>query len=335
MQESELRQDPMTKDWVVIAPVRVKRSHSADVPPRTQVATNDQSCPFCFGNEALTPPEVYRDADREGSWLVRVVPNKFAALSPTASATRKEGFFRSAPGVGYHEVIIETPNHGDDISDMSPEHVARILRAYRERQRKLSEDPHVRSVVIFRNHGERAGTSLVHPHSQLVATPVVTALIRRKHEMAERYFDDTGRCIYCDVRDAEIADGSRLIEDTSAFAVFAPFASRSPFEMWIVPHAMRASFALATDDELDSLARILRASLCRLRACCGDVDYNYVIHSCPRKDEDEEYYLWHVQILPRISQPAGFEIGSGMFINTVAPELAAHQLRAAQIDEME
>jgi len=278
---------------------------------------------------------VYRDADREGGWLVRVVPNKFAALSPGASETRKEGFFRSAPGVGRHEVIIETPSHSGDISGMSPEHVARILRAYRERQRKVSEDPSVRFVVIFRNHGERAGTSLLHPHSQLVATPVVPALVRRKHEMAERYFDDTGRCVYCDVRDAEIADGARLIECTAAFAVFAPFASRSPYEMWITPHEMRASFALATDDEIDDLARILRKSLRRLRACCGDVDYNYVIYSCPRKDEDEDYFLWHLQIVPRISHSAGFEIGSGMFINTVAPELAAQELRAAQFDQVE
>jgi len=333
MQESELRQDPMTKDWVVIAPVRQKRPHSRKVPPNNQSATPDHACPFCLGNEALTPPEVYRDTDTEGSWLVRVVPNKFAALWPSTSATRKDGFFRRAPGLGYHEVIIETPNHAEDISEMSPDHIARVLLAYRERYRKLSEDSRVGFVVIFRNHGERAGTSLVHPHSQLVATTVVPALIRRKHEIAERYFDDTGRCVYCDVRDAEIADGSRLVEDTELFAVFAPFASRSPFEMWIVPHAMRPSFALATDDELDGLARSLRRCLRRLRACCGDVDYNYVIHSCPRKDEDEEYYLWHLQIVPRLSEPAGFEIGSGMYINTVAPELAAQQLRTASVGE--
>lgn len=332
MQESELRQDPMTKEWVVIAPVRANRAHP-NGPQSVQLATHDKSCPFCRGNEALTPPEVYRDVDPEGSWLVRVVPNKFAALSPTASAKRKEGFFRSAPGTGYHEVIIETPNHTDDIWRMSPEHVLRILRAYRERQRRLSEDPRVRFVVIFRNHGERAGTSLAHPHSQLVATPVVPALIRRKHETAERYFDDTGSCIYNDVRDAELSDGARIIEDTTAFTVFAPFASRSPFEMLIVPRSIRASFALTTDEELESLSRILRRSLRRLRQCCGDVDYNYVIHSCPRKDEDEEYYLWHIQILPRISQPAGFEIGSGMYINTVAPEVAAEQLRLASVGE--
>lgn len=333
MHQSELRQDPMTKDWVVIAPVRQKRPHAENEPPRKPAATHDPLCPFCFGNEALTPSEVYRDANSEGSWLVRVVPNKFAALTPTASSKRKEGFFRSAPGIGYHEVVIETPNHADDIARMSTEHVARILRAYRERQRKLSEDPQVHFVVVFRNHGQRAGTSLVHPHSQLVATPVVPALIRRKHETAERHFDDTGRCIYCDVRDKEISEGSRLIEDSSAFAVFAPFASRSPFEMWIVPHEMRASFALATDEELVNLASTLRTSLRRLRACCGDVDYNFVIHSCPRRDEDEEYYLWHIQIVPRLSQPAGFEIGSGMYINTVPPELAAQQLRLASIEE--
>ena len=332
MEESELRQDPMTKGWVVIAPLRAKRLHSPQASPSAEVISeHDKSCPFCIGNEALTPPEVYRDSDREGFWQVRVVPNKFAALTPSAIAPRKEGFFRAAPGLGYHEVIIESPNHADDIAKMSHQHVARILRAYRERQRKLSEDPRVHFVIIFRNHGERAGTSLVHPHSQLVATPVVPALIRRKHETAERYFDDTGRCIYCDVRDAEVAEGSRLIEDTAVFAVFAPFASQSAFEMWIVPHTMRASFALVTDDELDCLARVLRNSLRRLRACCGDVDYNYVIHSCPRRDEDQEYYLWHIQILPRLSEPAGFEFGSGMYINTVQPEVAAEQLRQASV----
>jgi len=335
MNGPELRQDPTTKDWVVIAAGRAKRPHAfAESKPASSALTYDPSCPFCVGNEALTPPEVYRDNDTSGAWRVRVVPNKFAALTPDAKTERTEGFFRRAPGVGYHEVVIETPDHAGDLADLSVEHVARVLRAYRERQRALSLDPRVRFVIIFRNHGERAGTSLAHPHSQIVATPIVPAYMRRRHEIAERHFDDTGRCLYRDVQEAERADGSRLVEDTDGFMVFVPFASHVPFETWIVPHTLRPSFVLVTDEELDNLARVLRNSLRRLRACLGDVDYNYIVHSSPRKDEDEDYYLWHVQIVPRLTRPAGFEIGSHMSINTVEPEAAAEQLRAVRGEEL-
>jgi UDPglucose--hexose-1-phosphate uridylyltransferase len=321
----------------VIAAERARRPHSNAEARSTvaRAAEHESSCPFCVGNEASTPAEVYRDDNRDGRWLVRVVPNKFAALSPDIPTQRVDAFFRRATGVGHHEVIIETPNHSEDLADMSVEQVTRVMYAYRERQRVVSQDSRVRFVIIFRNKGPRAGTSLAHPHSQLVATPVVPLFMRDKHQTAERYFDDHGRCLYCDVREAEEAGGTRLIEHTEWFTVFAPFASRQPFETWIMPRAVRPSFGLVTDEELGQLARVLRRTLRRLRAVCGDVDYNYVVHSCPRKDEDEDYYLWHIQILPRLADPAGFELGTRMFINTVSPEVAAQQLREVSSAELE
>jgi UDPglucose--hexose-1-phosphate uridylyltransferase len=329
MKGSELRQDPATKEWVVIAPERARRPQQNFQQPKP--AGGAASCPFCKGNESMTPPEIFSINGKNG-WQVRVVPNKFGALSPDRAPARSNAFFRSASGFGYHEVIIEHPDHFAQFVDFSEEHIAQVLRAYQRRQSELSKDDNIRFVVIFRNSGERAGTSLVHPHSQLLATPVVPAYMRWKHEVAERYFDDTNRNLYSDILEAERALATRIIEDDHDFTVFVPFASFVPYEMWIMPRIPTPSFTLASEHELQQLSGALRRSLLRLRECCGTVDYNFVIHSCSTRDEQEEYYLWHLQIIPRLTQPAGFELGSHMYINPMLPEECAQKLREATID---
>jgi UDPglucose--hexose-1-phosphate uridylyltransferase len=276
----------------------------------------------------MTPPELLR-VPVGRAWKVRVVPNKFGALTPDASPDRHDGFFRTVVGAGYHEVIIEHPQHDLELADMPEEHILSVLHAYRQRQMELCRDPQVQFVVIFRNYGEQAGTSILHPHSQLLATPVVPAYMRWKHELAERYFDDTHRNLYADILENERTANSRIVEDSPGFTVFVPFASFVPYEMWIMPHAARPSFAMATDEELRKFSGVLRRSLQRLRNCCGDVDYNYVIHSCATREQNEEYYLWHLQIIPRLTLPAGFELGSHMYINPTLPEDCARQLRQA------
>jgi UDPglucose--hexose-1-phosphate uridylyltransferase len=230
-------------------------------------------------------------------------------------------------GVGAHEVIIETPEHDQTLAFMPEPEVLDVLRSYQERYRSLREKPWAKLILIFRNHGESAGTSLVHPHSQLIATPVVPKDIRRKYEVATTYYDDTGRCLYCDVLKDEIALRERIVLDTERFVVFNPFASKFPFETWIGPKRHQPSFGQVSEQDLPELAHVLKRTLLSLHKALSDPDYNYVIHSAPVEDELKSYYLWHIQIIPRLTKVAGFELGSGMSINTVLPEETAKFMR--------
>jgi UDPglucose--hexose-1-phosphate uridylyltransferase len=328
---SIIRQDPTTKEWVIIATDRAKRPHDfapAGEPRRS--GPHEASCPFCPGNEASTPAEVLRIPDPEGSgWVVRVMPNKFAALTGNGEPQRREDgpLFREMDGVGYHEVIVETPIHNQPIPLMADAEVEQILRAYQTRFQALRDDPRVRYVIIFKNHGERAGTSLAHPHSQLVATPVAPMQTRRKYEVAISHYDDTGRCLYCDLVDAEVQAKTHLILDTERFVVFHPFASRTPFETWIAPTRHQPSFGQVSRQDLAALAPVLRRTLQALYNALGNPDFNYILHTAPTEDETKRYYLWHIQILPRLTAIAGFELGSGIYISTMVPEESAAFMR--------
>jgi UDPglucose--hexose-1-phosphate uridylyltransferase len=330
----QLRQDPATKEWVIIATERAKRPHDFKMEKRAvEVPEFVTDCPFCPGNESMTPPEVsaYRLAGTANSpnWLVRVVPNKFAALIPSGSIERREefGLFRWMDGIGHHEVIIETPLHNEFIPRMDDEHLEQILLVYRQRYNTLKGDPHCKLIIIFKNQGRSAGTSLEHPHSQLVATPIVPSSIRKKLEEATRYYDDTGRCVYCDMIREGLVCGKRVIMETEKFAVFHPFASRFPFETLIFPKQHHASFGLIPEEDLKQFAEVLKEVLGRLLRGLSDPDFNYVIHTAPVKDEEEDYYHWHLQVVPRLTTPAGFEMGSGMYINVALPEETAEFLR--------
>jgi UDPglucose--hexose-1-phosphate uridylyltransferase len=229
--------------------------------------------------------------------------------------------------VGSHEVIVESPIHNRTPSQMDDAEVEQILRAYQARYQALQQDPRVRYIIIFKNHGERAGTSLAHPHAQLVATPIAPLQIRRKYEVAISHYDDTGRCLYCDLVEAEVAAQVRIVEETERFVVFHPFASRVPFETWIAPKHHQPSFGQVSREELAALAQVLRRTLLALDNALGNPDFNYVLHSAPTEDDTKRYYLWHIQILPRVTTIAGFELGSGMYITTVVPEESAALMR--------
>src|SRR4030043_1305270 len=232
----QLRQDPTTKEWVIIAAERSKRPHDfKKTETLTEKLPYKEDCPFCQGNERLTPhePLAYRTggpADSKG-WWVRVIPNKFPALSPEGSLERKEekGFFRMMDGVGIHEVVIGSPIHHQLFPLMDDKQVEEVLLAYRERYLAIREDPRIKLIIIFKNHGEAAGTSLEHTHSQIVGTGVVPSNIRKKLEEAARYYDDHGRCVYCDSIQEELNFGKRLVLDMRKFLFPQPFASRLPF----------------------------------------------------------------------------------------------------------
>ena len=328
---SILRQDPTTKDWVILATDRGKRPDDFQKTVAASASPpHDQLCPFCPGQEHLTPQEIIRYP--HGShldWRVRVVPNKYAAVGLEVEPYRKEAnhFFREMGGVGHHEVIIESPKHDLSLSRMTIHEVELVLQACHERYCALRQDPQVKSIVLFKNHGERAGTSLIHPHSQIVGTPVAPLLIRKKYEVAIAHFDDTGRCLYRDLVDEERSAKVRVLFESTRFVVFHPFASRVPFETWIVPKHEEPAFGHVEYHHLAELADVLRRTLKALDDALGDPDFNYIIHSAPPEDDTKHYFLWHIQILPRITTIAGFELGSGIFINTILPEDAASHLK--------
>jgi len=333
---SEIRQDPTTKEWVIIAKERAKRPHDfVRVESRPELPDFLPSCPFCPGNEAMTVPETlsYRDEKTRG-WRVRAFVNKFPALTPQGSTARnaENGFLLRLDGVGVHEVIVETPVHNRPLALMEDAGVIDVLLAYQERYDALRPMPFVKSIIIFKNHGPSAGTSLRHPHSQLVATPIVPRHIRLQHEVARSYYDDTGQCLYSDLASHELSVGERIVVETEKFVVLHPFASHRPFETWILPKARQASFCNASTEQIKELAHVLRITLLKLYRGLNNPDFNYVLDSAPIGEEDSDYYLWHLRIIPRLTKVAGFEIGSGVYINTALPEETAQFMRSIEVE---
>jgi UDPglucose--hexose-1-phosphate uridylyltransferase len=278
----------------------------------------------------MTPHQTLSYRKRDGNdWQVRAFVNKFAALSPGGRTTRdtKDGFFTEMKGVGAHEVIVETPLHNGSLALMEKDEILMLLKAYHERYNKLSQRPFAKLVIIFKNHGPAAGTSLEHSHSQLVVTPVVPRHIRLRHEVAIRYYDRSGRCLYSDLAIHELENGKRIVMDNENFVAFHPFASQRPFETWILPKKHQASFGSVSYEDLGNLAHVLRINLIKLYRGLNDPDFNYVIDTAPVGDENEPYYMWHMRIIPRLTEVAGFEIGSGIYINTAVPEETAQFMR--------
>jgi len=337
----ELRQNPISKDWVIIAPERRKRPdqfrhHTVQKKISTPDREEKAQCPFCPGNEEICGKAVlaYHEEpgeDAQPKWTLRVVQNKFPALVEGIETSRiTEGagnFFIKMNGVGYHEVVIEHPEHFQTIATMPCQSVESIISSYIERYQALIQKPTVELITIFRNSGPGAGTSLRHPHSQIIASPIIPIHIRHMVEEAVRYFDTTGRCIYCTMIEQEKISGKRIISETDHFIAFAPFFSRSPFETWILPKKHRASFAKICPNEKKDLARVLIDMLQRLYHGLDDPDYNYMIHSAPYQEDPADYYHWHLQILPKLYKVAGFELGSGIYLNSASPEENAKYLQ--------
>lgn len=330
---AELRQNVITRDWVIINPERARRpdqfAKSAGETLPTTVYLPD--CPFCKGNEHLTMNEILR-IDGEVGWAVRVIPNKFPALTEKGERIHKvDGIYRSITAVGYHEVIVEHPLHNTTLALMKAEEILQVLSAYRTRYRAIRHDPRVEAIIIFKNHGEEAGTSIVHPHSQLVATPIVPYQIRSRIDEAIRYFDDTGECVGCRTVEDEITAGERVIYESKHFVCFIPYAALSPFHTWIFPKRHSCSFDAIADEELFDLAGMIKVVLAKLFFGLNNPSYNYSIRSIPTREQQAEYFHWYLSIIPRVSKTAGFELGSGMFINTALPEESAKFLREVKV----
>lgn len=332
----ELRKDPVTNRWVIISAERAKRPSDFDTkPPPHQSGV----CPFCPGNEEATPPEIMAFRNGGGppntsGWHVRVVANKFPALMREGDVERQgEGLYDKMPGVGAHEVIIESPHHNQTLGTMPEQQMQDVLRAFCDRILELKKDPRLQYVLIFKNHGEAAGASLEHPHSQLIATPIVPKRVQEEVDGAREYYDAKQRCVYCDILQQELPQKQRVISMDGHYVSMTPFASRFPFETWILPRTHYASFEETPRGEYASLARIVQQTFRRIDRVLSNPPFNLVIHTAPLRENGRHHYHWRMEITPRLIQLAGFEWGTGFYINPTPPEEAAQYLRDARASE--
>jgi UDPglucose--hexose-1-phosphate uridylyltransferase len=331
----ELRRDPVTGHWVIISTDRQKRPNAFRL-ERPDVLGRDQ-CPFCPGREALTPPEILSYRQNGGppnspGWEVRVVPNKFPALQVEGTLDRTgEGMFDRMSGIGAHEVIIETPDHDRTLAAMSHPEIERVLWAYRERMLDLKRDIRLRYILVFKNHGGAAGATLEHTHSQLIALPIVPDFVREEIEGARRHYALKERCVFCDILHQELGDGRRVIFENADVVALAPYAPRFPFETWLLPKRHGARFEEAPRHEYESLARALKTILQRMDRALEFPPFNLIIHTSPFSEDTTNVYHWHLEVMPKLSRVAGFEWGTGFYINPTSPEEAAQVLRGVRV----
>jgi UDPglucose--hexose-1-phosphate uridylyltransferase len=326
----ELRRDPIIGRWVIVSTERNKRPTDFGKDRENQGAI---PCPFCPGNEMKTPPEVlsYGPANRSpnsSNWWTRVVPNKFPALQIEGQLHRSgEGMYDKMDGLGAHEVIIETPDHDKQLQHMDENRIEDVFWAYRDRIVDLKKDPRLEYVLIFKNCGAAAGATLSHAHSQLIATPMVPIRVKQEMQGAAAYFEYKERCIFCDIIRHEQLQKVRLVDENNDFIAITPFASRFPFETWVLPKKHDYNFEDIQKPEMINLARMMKSVLSRLDKVLDQPPYNFVIHNSPLKANFLEHYHWHIEVIPKLTQTAGFEWGTGFYINPTPPEQAATFLR--------
>ncbi|MBN3038452.1 MAG: galactose-1-phosphate uridylyltransferase [Candidatus Omnitrophica bacterium] len=330
----QLRRDPIAGRWVIV------NTDNPSDPGEFEIEKNPEgkgTCPFCYGNEKMTPPEI--QAHREGGgqpdssgWSTRVVPNKFPALRIEGNIDRQGlGMFDMSNGVGAHEVIIETPDHSKSLADLMDHEVEKVIWAYRDRSVDLRGDKRFKYILIFKNHGFSAGASLPHSHSQLIALPMVPKNVKEELVGAGSYYDYKDRCIFCDIIAQEYQEQERIICENERFLCIAPYASRFPFESWILPKEHHSDFSFIRNEDVIDLSRILKEVLLRMKKLLHDPPYNFIIHTSAIEHRDREDYHWHIEIMPKLVRIAGFEWGSGFYINPTPPEVATRYLKEVSI----
>ncbi|HIP96098.1 MAG TPA: galactose-1-phosphate uridylyltransferase [Anaerolineae bacterium] len=338
----ELRKDPVIGRWVIISTERAKRPSDFKVAPE---ARRPGPCPFCGGHEGETPPEIFAlrengDEPNSPGWQVRVVPNKYPALRIEGGLNREGvGMCDMMNGVGAHEVIVETPDHDKTMADLDEFQISKILWVYTQRIADLGKDDRFKYVLVFKNQGEAAGASLQHAHSQLIATPVTPKRVKEELVGAQAYYNYKQRCIFCDyIKQETRFFTERLVMETDGFVALSPFAARFPFETWILPKRHMCDFTYIKDQEFGALAHVLRTILNKMRVALNDPAFNYILHTAPFRRPRPGYwatveydYHWHIEIIPRLTKMAGFEWGSGFYINPTSPEVAAQVLRNIEV----
>ncbi|MCW6036966.1 galactose-1-phosphate uridylyltransferase [Spirulina subsalsa FACHB-351] len=332
MNNSHIRLNVITKEWVIFSPSRRQRPQDFQQDPSLHIEPPcyDPHCPFCNFSEVSSEVVILEIANpQKTGWQTRVVPNKYPALTPDSKTTRQlDGIYLSMPGYGCHEVIVESPKHHLDIATMPLQEVEIVIETYHQRYYDLMVAHQNMMAIIFRNHGHKAGASLQHPHSQIIVTGMVPQHIRYAEQEAQRYYDTWSKCLYCEILAQEKRERVRMVAESNLFFAFIPFAADVPFEIWIMPKVHQADFGSISDAEKVDFASILRRVLRQLKTKLNNPDYNYVINTAARYKAEEPQVHWYCQIRPRLTTPAGFEIGSGISINPSLPESDAEYLRS-------
>ena len=328
---SELRRDPIGGRWVIVDTDHPGRPEEFEYEPQTY---KGGMCPFCYGNESLTPPEIevireHGTAPNTSGWQVRVVANKFPALQIEGDLERRGiGIYDLTNGVGAHEVLVESPYHQKDIPDLMNHEIENFLSMYCRRSLDLIKDKRFKYIMIFKNFGAPAGASLEHPHTQIVALPMVPKNVMEEIKGAHNYFEFRERCIFCDIIRQERQEKDRVILENPHFLSFCPFVSRFPFEIWIMPKKHSGYFCQMPPEEIPALAAILKETIAKLKAVFPKVSYNFIVHTSPiNGDGSTEGYHWHIEFMPKLTRVAGFEWGSGFYLVPTPPEAAAKYLR--------
>lgn len=353
----EIRINPIVPtESVLVATARGMRPKKAEEKAERDTRAKVDTCPFCHGNEDRTPPEIARFGGEADRWDIRIVPNLYPVLGDDRSQTNLAfGLQQVIDGYGRHEVVIDHPNHGIALHEMSQTHLGDLFSVYQQRMAELYQsDPRLKYVLIFKNFGAAAGASIPHTHSQIIATPVVPENVQNEVQHSRAYHRKYNHCVFCSLIDealtyeATIYDrssgeirrkinvGQYVIERGEHFVAIKPFASRFEWEIHILPLSHESDFLETPRDHLDDLARVLRRTMTRLDQVVGGVQYNFFLHSVPHGTEYRDQgasYHWHLEVCPRTSIPTGFELGSGLFVSTVSPELAAQALRDAEIGD--
>lgn len=328
---SELRRDPVVGRWVIVDTDHPNKPEDFESEP---LEWRGGVCPFCYGNESLTPPEIdsirnLNTSPNTPGWQVRVVPNKFPALQIEGNLDRKGlGIYDMSNGVGAHEVLIESPYHHKDIPDLLNEEIENIISMLCRRALDLIKDKRFKYIMIFKNYGPAAGASLEHPHTQTIALPMVPKNVVEEIKGAHNYFEYRERCIFCDIIRQETQEKERIILENKYYLSFCPFVSRFPFEIWIIPKKHSCYFCHMPAEEIPALASILKDTITKVKGLFANLTYNFIIHSSPvNGDGGIEYYHWHIEFMPKLTRVAGFEWGSGFYVVSTPPELAAKYLR--------
>ena len=336
----ELRRDPVVGYWTIISTERSRRP--VEVKPKE--LAEERQCPFCAGRESETTGEVFAirkpgSAPNDPNWLVRAVKSKVPILSMDSSSDRSgRGLYDLMEGVGTHELIIESPEHKHSLDELSVAEIERVIEVYVQRFNELEKDPRFKYALLFKNHGLISGSArdiVRHTRSQLIATPITPKRVKEELVMAKNYFERRERCVFCDMLRQESEDNLRIVSQNKMFLAFCPFASRSPFETWILPKKHCSDFGGLSQDSFSDLASILKICLSKISKLLNDPPYNMILHTAPfrRKKKEshwktiEEDYHWYIQISPRLVRDAGFEWGTGIYINPTPPEDAAQLLR--------
>ena len=327
----ELRKDPTVGRWVAVETERVRRP--ADF-VRPRAPRRGGPCAFCAGNERETPPEIlaYREPSgtQPGTWRLRVVPSKFPALRVEGDLGRRgDGLYDLMNGRGAHEIVIESPDHDATLATLPRAAVEDVLRACRERIIDLRRDGRLRAALVVRNHGLATSVDGEHPHSQVVATPVVPVAISDELQQARSYYNYRERCLFCDILQQELDQGARVVAASARMLAFAPFAARFPFETWLLPRQHGASFDGADMEVLRDFADVLRTVLRKLAHALGDPPYSLLLHTAPFSEGESPAYHWHAELVPMLTNLDGFSWSTGLHLNPMPPEDAARILRDA------